>query len=70
MTDREILLSLIASLTLCDHMGDVADDVCTVLKMLSIEYDDTGDWELDVGRAMYSLGVKTLHGTEVGGDDD
>lgn len=25
-SDREVLLSLIASLTLCDHMGDASND--------------------------------------------
>lgn len=70
MTDRELLLSLLASLTFCDHMGDVADCVDRVMKQLGIEYEDTGEWELDVGRALHLLGVKTLYGTEIGGQDD
>ena len=70
MTDRELLLSLLASLTLCDHMGDVADDVGHVMEQLGIECEDTGEWGLDVARALHLLGVKTLYGTEIGGQDD
>lgn len=65
---RELILSLIASLTLCDHMGDVADDVNETLKRLgvTIEWDE---WH-DLGRALGKMGVTTLYGTPIGEDEE
>jgi hypothetical protein len=65
---RALLLSFIASLTLCDHMGDVAGDVQDVLKRidLKIEWDEM----YELGRALGKMGVKTLYNTELGSDDD
>ena len=34
---RMLLLQFVASLTLCDHMGDVSNDVDIVLKRLGVE---------------------------------
>ena len=36
----ELVLQLVASLQLCDHMGDVADDVDKFLKMAGIKLED------------------------------
>jgi hypothetical protein len=66
--DRELLLSFIASLTLADHMGDVADDVNCVLKRLGMEIE-WDEWA-DLGDEMAKLGVKTLYGTSLRDDDD
>jgi hypothetical protein len=47
---RRVLLNLIGSLTLADHMGDVMDDAMQALKQIGIEppedldSDDLGDW--------------------------
>lgn len=67
-SDRDILLSLIGSLTLCDHMGDVADDVNEALKQigLKIEWDE---WR-QLGDALGKMGVKTIWNTDLGSDDD
>ena len=66
MSDRDLLLSLLGSLTLCDHMGDVADDVFAVMKRLKItdSYEDEyDDWKRSVGRTLHDLGVTTLYGS-------
>ena len=71
MTDREILLSLCASLTLCDHMGDVSEDVDAALELAGIKIgdDNDDDWGTRVARTLHGLGVKTLYGSEVASDD-
>lgn len=61
----DLLLKLIGSLTLCDHMGDVSNDVDKVLRELDInvpgdlEWEDLGDW------LARNLGVTTLNGTSL-----
>lgn len=67
--DRKLLLQFIASLTLCDHMGDVLDDVGTVLKRIGCAIDE-GEYEGEpdpflaaVRSAMIREGVTTLYGT-------
>jgi len=61
---REILLQFIASITLCDHMGDVSNDVSDVLEKigLNIEWDE---WH-ELGRALGKMGVTTLVGSKLG----
>lgn len=67
MDYKNLLLQFIASLTLCDHMGDVADDIIVVLKKMeiAIEWDDIDD----LGKALGEMGVTTLYGTTLGEDD-
>lgn len=65
---RELLLSFVGSLTLCDHMGDVADDVNLVLERLGMQVS-WGEWS-DLGRQLAKQGVKTLYGTRLDGEDD
>lgn len=62
----EILLQFVASLTLGDHMGDVANDVDAVLRKLGVDVE----WEsLDqLGSALGERGVTTLHGTSMKDD--
>ena len=65
LSDRELLLSLCASLTLCDHMGDVSNYVYPVLKRLKMPSSVlNADWE-DLGKELGKLGVKTIWGTLV-----
>lgn len=71
MTDldhRTLLLQFIGSLTLCDHMGDVSDDVAKVLDImgLDIEWDE---WD-DLGKALSEMGITTLYGTELWHEED
>jgi hypothetical protein len=66
---RVVLLQLIASLTLCDHMGDVGNDVTEALKLIGLEIR-WDDWP-DLGRALAKMGVTTLWGTSLDdGDGD
>ena len=64
-----LLLQLIGSLTLCDHMGDVSDDVSEVLKRLGIKVGDWNDW-CELGHQLGNQGMTTLYGTEVGHKDE
>ncbi|KKK84011.1 hypothetical protein LCGC14_2787650 [marine sediment metagenome] len=67
MDYRKLLLQFIGSLTLADHLGDVSDDIDTVLKRLdvSVEWDELGE----LGDALGKMGVTTLYGTSLVDDD-
>ncbi len=65
---KSILFSLCASLTLCDHMGDVCEDVFEALKKAGIKTKDANDLE-DVYKLLPE-GTRTLYGTIIGDDDD
>lgn len=65
--DRDILLQLIGSITLADHIGDVAEDVWYALKKIGIPppadigaLNELGDW-------LGSQGITTLYGSSLGG---
>lgn len=66
---KAILLALIGSLTLADHMGDASTDIDEALDQIGmkIEYEDLGDLGTILGR---DHGVKTLHGTDLYDVDD
>lgn len=64
--DRTMLLQLLASLTLVENMGDVADDVLHVLKWAGIEVGIDGEWSEEVADALGRMGITTIYGTEVG----
>ncbi len=63
VTKETVLLKFIASLTLCDHMGDVCDDINEVLKQLDIDidYEDLSD----LGSKLGEIGITTLQGTSM-----
>lgn len=64
---KELLLKLCASLTLCDHMGDVWDDVNTVLKRIGMGHiGHTAEEFGDLGRDFAKEGITTLWDTSVG----
>ena len=64
ITDKQILLQFIASLTLCEHMGDVSNDIDKVFDMLeiNIEWSDLDELYKELGK----MGITTLHGTKLG----
>lgn len=69
MTDRDICLKLIASLTLADHMGDVHEDIDQALKLLGTPYDRLEFEKLsDLGTVLGRLGITTLWDTKLGED--
>ena len=39
MNPETVLYKLIASLSLCDHMGDVADDIDHAMQLLGTDFD-------------------------------
>lgn len=70
---RKILLQLIGSLTLADHMGDASNDMDTALRMAlpecvdeidELEWEDLGEW------LCKKHGVTTLHGTPLWEPED
>lgn len=66
VSDRHLLLQLLASLTLCDTVGDVGDAVIEVFTRLGIPLDNSGDtWEDDVRKTLAKLGVTSLCGTSL-----
>ena len=65
---RNLILSFIGSLTLCDHMGDVSNDVDWVLKRLGLEIEWNEFYEL--GNALGKMGVKTLYSTSLSDEDE
>lgn len=67
--DRETLLSLIASLTLCDHMGDVTKEVKTALKKVGVVVDEWGDLD-ELGSVLGRMGIKTLQGISLSKEDN
>lgn len=64
---EKLLLGLIGSLTLADHMGDVANDLYDVIRELKLP---VGEWsELhELADELGKLGIETLHGTKLGDD--
>jgi hypothetical protein len=65
---RMLLLQLIGSLTLCDHMGDVSNDVVMVLKKLGIEWESPEDGQDEWGtlaHQLHEMGVTTLYGSQL-----
>ena len=65
--NKEYILRFIASLCLCDHMGDVAGDIRKVLKDIDFE---VGEW-YDLNELLGELAkhkVTTLYGTEITDD--
>lgn len=65
---KKLILQFIASLCLCDHMGDVADDINAVLERLGIEvqWDDLRDLAKWCGRQ----NITTLYGTSLKDDSE
>ena len=63
MDYKELLLQFIASLCLCDHMGDVSNDVDFVLKKLGIDVEWDDFYEL--GNWCGEQGITTLYGTSM-----
>lgn len=71
---KQILINLCASTSLCDHLGDVTEDVYEALKQAKIldkekiyEFDDTHDMVKYLAREHKA---KTIFGTSFGEDDD
>ena len=66
---KEYVLQIIASLCLCDHMGDVGGDIDKMLKDIDF---DAGEWESasDLLDVLARHGVTTLYGTTLSKPDE
>lgn len=66
--EREIILSLVASATLSDNMGDVWDDLRTALKKIGEEELANADIEYELPELLAQRGIKTIYGTSLSDD--
>ena len=66
---RAILLKLIASLTLCDHMVDVGNAMQTALDMAQIDIAEWDD-EHELAKHLHAMGITTLHGISIGAESE
>lgn len=59
MKSNELILSFVRNLSLADHLGDVADDVDILLKILDV---DAGTWDSldELGENLDKIGVKYM----------
>ena len=65
---KTILLQFLASLTLCDHMGDVSNDVVDVLEKIGVEIE-WDEWD-ELGNALGKMGITTLNGAALTQDEN
>lgn len=65
---ENLILQFIGSLTICDHMGDVSNEIITVMEKLdlNIEWNDMND----LGRYLGKRGVTTLLGSPLWSAED
>lgn len=64
LSDRDILLRLIGSITLADHLGDVAGYVEEALKLAKVDVPEWGDLD-ELGGQLGEMGIPTLYGTSL-----
>lgn len=65
---RALLLNFVASLMLCDHMGDVSNDMLIVLEDLGVKVEDMDEGGREWGslpRQLHQMGARTLYGSEI-----
>lgn len=61
---KQILLQLLASLMLCDHMGDVGNDMAEVCDRIGLPTDINGEF-VPLKKLLHEMGVTTLYGTSL-----
>lgn len=68
--DNALLLSFVASLTLCENKGDIMDDIKTVLERIGyvVPDDEYDDLEQALRAQLHKNNIRTLHGTDVGSE--
>ena len=62
---KKLLLEFIASLCLCDHMGDVANDIEYILKKIGIEFEEENDFFHDLLIFLGKKEIVTIYGTKI-----
>lgn len=65
---KAILFSLCAGMFLCDHMGDVSEDVYKALELAGIDISESE--YLDDIRRILPRPVLSLYGTDLNADED
>lgn len=65
---KAMILSLVASATLCDHMGDMWNDLNFVLKEMG--EDDLLEEFDELPKKLHLRGIKTVYGSEVWSKED
>lgn len=65
--DEKLFLQFLASLTLCDHMGDVANDIEQVLGIAGIDLGEWGDLN-ELHDRLAERGITTLYDTTLNVD--
>jgi hypothetical protein len=78
MTDRSVLINLIAGLSLADHMGDVYEDCEQALKKIGIAVpsilestrENPTHWEHLTDFLVKQYSATTIWGTALGEDND
>lgn len=58
---KDLILSFIASLTLCDHMGDVSNEIADMLERLGVAAVEWNDFD-ELRAVLATMDVKTLSG--------
>lgn len=70
MSERQVLINLIAGFSLADHMGDAWRDCYQALKQIGIELPDDIDDDSDVAAFLVKEhGAKTVWGTSLLDDE-
>lgn len=65
---KAILFQLVASLTLCDHMGDVVDAMVEAMRKAGNpipDFEAESEWMGAVGKWLHEQDVTTLWGTSL-----
>lgn len=65
---KRLLLELVASATLADHMGDMWNDLNRALKIMG--EDDLLEDHDELSKKLFQRGITTIWGTEIGPEDD
>lgn len=68
---KNLLLQLIASLTLCDHEGDISEDCYYVLEKMGIEIEEAEEsynGMSDISYTLSQMNITTLYGSSLSED--
>lgn len=66
MTDyKNLLFKFITSLILCEHMGDVCNEISLLLRILNIDIEEEGEFLDDLYNWCRKNKLTTLNGVEL-----
>jgi hypothetical protein len=70
---KNLLLQLIASLTLCENEGDISEDCYYTLEKMGIEIkeaEESYNSMSDISYTLSKMNITTLHGSSLSDEDD